>query len=148
MTGPLDGPRAGSRAYLALKKLNEIGGRATVPQWMAAAGWTTTVNSFNAEVVDRLIVRRKIFVREDAFVISDDGLAHIGVEPDAPRMPPPALAGPRLAPPQRPLQPKNKVRVQLMREGAFDYLSIPSRHGSHVVEHKTSLKIAVGATQA
>ena len=147
MKGPQDGPRAGSRAYLALKKLNEMGGHATVSQWMSATGWSTTVNSFRTEVLDRLIIRKKIFEREGAFFISDDGLLHIGVEPETPRMPPPVLAAPRCAPPQRPLQSHNKARLQLMREGAFDYLSIPSRYGSHVVEHKTSLKIATGATQ-
>lgn len=148
MKGPLDGPRAGSRAYLALKKLYEIGGFATLSDWMVATGWTTTVNSFHAEVVDRLAVRQKIFARAGGYAISDDGMLHIGVEPDAPRTTPGVLASPRLAPAQRPLQARNMVRLQPMREGAFDYLSIPSRLGSHRVEHKTSLKIATGATQA
>jgi hypothetical protein len=147
MSTVLDGPRQGSRAYVALKKLNDMGGQASVAEWMRFGGWNMTVRSFHAECVSKLSVRMKIFARDDVFVISDDGLLHLGISPDAPRLAPAALGAPRYVGPKRPLQSQNKVRLQIMREGAFDYMTIPSLHGSVRVDHKTSLTVAAGAKQ-
>jgi len=147
MSCPLDGPKAGTRAYTALKKLNELGGQADVPTWMAATGWTTTVKTFHAEIISKLVTRMKIFAREGGYVISDDGLLHIGICPDAPRSAQLGLVAPRYVGPKRDLEAKYKLRLQDMREGSFDYMAIPSLHGSTRVEHKTSLTIIAGAIQ-
>jgi hypothetical protein len=142
MSTVLDGPRAGSRAFMALKKLNDMGGQASVAEWMRFCAWDITVKSFRAECVDKLLVRMKLFARGDIYFISDDGMIHLGLSPDAPRSAPHGLVPAPQAPAQRPLRSQNKVRLQVMREGAFDYMAIPSLHGSVRVEHKTSLAIA------
>ncbi len=147
MTSPLDGPKIGSRAYAALKKLYDLGGQADLQAWMNATGYTTTVNTFHAEIVSKLTTRMKIFAREGGYVISDDGLLHIGVSPDAPRSANRGLVAPRYVGPQRELEDRHKVRLQDMREGSFDYRAIPSLHGSTRVEHKTSLTVIGGVKQ-
>jgi hypothetical protein len=147
MSCPLSGPEPGSRAYHALKKLDSIGGGASLAQWMLAAGWTSTVNSFHMAVVNPLLVRHKVFVRDATYYISDDGMVHLGLDPEAPRAPLPAIVGPRYVAPNRPLATRNMVRlrdVRDIREGAFDYLSIPSRMGPHTVSHKHSLAVPCG----
>ncbi len=140
MKNSLDGPRVGSRAYLALQKLHSLGGGATAVAWLKAMGWDMSMHCFHHEV-SRLTVRHQVFLRDQAFFITDAGKTHLGESLDAPPCVPGAVVAPPYVPSPRPLAAGNKVRLQSMREGAFDYLSIPSLHGSQRIAHKTALVV-------
>ena len=144
MKNPLDGPRVGSRAYLALQKLHALGGGATAEAWLKALGWDMSLHCFHHEI-NRLTLRHKVFLRDQAFFISDDGKAHLGQPLDAAPCAPAAVVAPPYVPAPRPLAPR--PRLQAMREGAFDYLSIPSLHGSKRIEHKTALVVDLGVAK-
>lgn len=138
--GSHSGPRAGSRMYLCLVKLHQLGGRASRSGWMGSAGFAGTLYAFGLEV-NKLVAQGVVYERGDEVLISDDGLRWIDVDVDAPLPEPLPIAGPPYVPPQRALSRSNMPRLRLMRDGALDYLAIPSLHGGDRIEHKTSIKI-------
>ncbi|UOD30718.1 hypothetical protein INH39_02940 [Massilia violaceinigra] len=142
-----NGPRAGSRAYVALVKLHGIGGQGSINAWMNATGWSGEIRTFYSEIVTKLMIRKQVSTRDDIYFLTDVGREHIGVDCDAPPVAPPVLVGTRYAAPVRPLSSRHIVRAMPMREGAFDYLSIPSLQGATHVQHKTSLTVVPGDVQ-
>ncbi len=132
---------------MALKKLHAVGGQVNQDGWINTAGWCGTVMSFQKEIVSKLVVRELVFLHCGQYKITDAGLAHIGVDLDAAPAPPPVVAGPRYVPPQRELSQRHKVRLSLMRDGALDYMAIPSLHGSTRLMHKMNVKVDDGAPQ-
>jgi hypothetical protein len=135
MSGPLDGPKPGTIAFQALKKLSNMGGQATVQQWINVTGWPKSAVAFETVVASKLALRHMVFVRDGIYFISDTGMEHIGVDVDAPRPSAAAIVGPRYVAPKRPLSAANKPRLQDMREGAFDYRDIPSLMGAQRIAH-------------
>lgn len=133
------GPRAGSRAYIALEVLHSIGGHATASTWMDNVKWTLMVRAQSVwdNVVASLLNTRLIYQRANVYIVSDDGLAWLGIAADAPPLEARPVAGPRYAPSDRPLSAKHIPDVRMMREGAFDYRDIPSRIGDQYVAHGT-----------
>ena len=51
------------------------------------------------------------------------------------------------APAMRPLSPRNRAQVRVMRPGAFDYRDIPSLHGAARVPFKSSITTTDEAKQ-
>jgi hypothetical protein len=145
MTRAFNSPRAGSRAYRALEALHALGGSSYVTAWLKATDWCESTAEFERQVVGALTRARHIFSRNNQYVITDGGKARIGALPEAYETSAPAApVAPRYVAPKADLSARHKVRLQPMREGAFDYLSIPSLYGSTRVDHKTSLTIACG----
>lgn len=58
---------------------------------------------------------------------------------------PAATIGP--APVTRPLSPRNRAPIRVMRPGAFDYRDIPSLYAQARVPFKSSMTIIDGAKQ-
>lgn len=135
------GPRAGSRAYAAMQTLYAMGGSASAAAWMKACMWKTTVFDFERTVIAPLTLDKHIHERNELHVLTDGGMVHIG-EMEPPVAPVGIVAGPRCAPPIRPLSSQHLVRVRLMRAGSFDYRDIPSLHGSARVVFRSGLKVA------
>jgi hypothetical protein len=140
MRNPLDGPRAGTRAYLALRKLYDTGGGATAADWLKALGWDMSLHMFHHEI-RHLTIRRQAFLRDQVFFISDDGKKRLGEPLDATPSVQLTLVAPPYTQPWRPMAASGKPRLQAMREGAFDYMSIPSLQGDARVAHKTALVV-------
>ncbi|MGZ9027360.1 MAG: hypothetical protein ACXW2U_08820 [Telluria sp.] len=140
------GPGAGTRAYTALEVLYSLGGDARSATWADA---TFRKLREGGKVTWEMIVRSllgtgMVYHRDEAFSVTDDGLAWLGVPPDAPRREAAVIVGPRYVAPIRPLSSKNKPAVRDMREGAFDYRGIPSLQGASRVEFQSSLKVGGG----
>lgn len=145
MTRAYDGPRTGSRAYVALEALHSIGGQADLATWMKASAWSPTVLTFSCMVIDALERGRHVFKRGQLFIITDRGTAHIG-KLDVSVVTPVEMASGRYVPPMRPLSARHLPNLRPMRDGAFDYRNIPSLHGDERVAFQSSLKVAgVGA---
>lgn len=148
MSAPaLKPPAPGSRAYMALKKLQELGGASERHAWMNLAGWSGPVKSFHAEVISKLVIRNLVYERESAFHISDDGRSLLGVDLDAPREPARELVGAKYVRPIGELPQRPKLRLTVMREGAFDYMAIPSLCGNQRLAYKTSIVVVNGDAQ-
>ncbi len=146
MSGNHKGPRTGSRLYEQLAKLHAIGGEASALGWINATGWAGSIDTFLSDV-GRLVGQGVVFQRGDLFIVSDDGLAWLGIPPDAPRCEAPVVVGPRYSNGRQALSAKNKPNVRLMREGSFDYRNIPSLHGSERVSYRSSLNVTGGEQQ-
>jgi hypothetical protein len=137
MTRPFTGPRAGSRAYRAIEALHALGGSSHVAAWMKASNWGESTAEFERQVVGALSRARHIFIRGNQCVITDGGKAHIGAaaeayaEPSTPALPAPS----RYIAPKAELSARYKVRLEPMRDGAFDYRNIPSRMGDQLIPH-------------
>jgi hypothetical protein len=144
MNTPRKGPRAGSRAYLALAQLYKDGGQATHANWMRSTSWSGAVAQFDRVVVDALVGHGLVFKRDDLYLLADLGAEYLGIAPDAPPLPAPVIVAASYVAPQRELSPCNRPRVRIMREGAFDYRDIPSLQGSQRTPFQTSLKVASG----
>lgn len=130
--GHFKGPRAGSRLHSWLAKLHEIGGEASAYAWIKAAGWDGSNQKFGS-CIGQLIAQGVVYQRGDLYLVSEDGLAWLGVPLDAPRREAPQIVAPRYNAGIRPLSTKNIARMPLMREGAHDYKNIPSlMSGTHV----------------
>jgi hypothetical protein len=82
-----------------------------------------------------------VYERATIYLITDEGLEHLGIAVDAPPKPAPVIVGPRYVAPMRTLSRKNLPNVRLQREGSFDYRDIPSRHGDVHVGFKSSLAV-------
>ena len=145
-------PRKGSGAYLALKALHSLEGQALVARWHATAIATGVARASRLDewdgIVQTLIKTGMVFRRQDQFSISDEGLEWLGVPAEVVPRDPPEAAPARYTPPMRPLSAKHRVNLRAMREGAFDYRDIPSRHGDELVAYRTSLTISGGDAQA
>ena len=135
------GPRAGSRAHLALVKLHQISGTASSRSWLNALTWCGSIKSFDTDVVKVLLDMKMIFSRGFEYAITDEGLEHLGIAIDAPPRPAPVIVESRYVAPKRELSRKNMPNVRLQREGSFDYRDLPSRHGHAYVDYKSSLKV-------
>jgi hypothetical protein len=140
MMRTLPGPRAGSRAYAAMQTLCALGGSASAATWMKAGLWKTTVFDFDRTVIAPLTLDKHIHERNDLHILTDGGMVHIG-EMEPPVAPVGVVAGPRCAPPIRPLSSQHLVRVRSMRVGSFDYRNVPSRHGDQLVAFKSGLNV-------
>lgn len=134
------GPRAGTRAYIALVKLHSIGGQGKASVWMTAAAWTGSTRSFEL-AVSQLLAQRMIYQRLDLYILTEEGLGLLGIPVGAVPVTAPALVGPRYNVGIRPLSANNIPKVRVMREGAFDYRDIPSLHGAERVAFKSSLSV-------
>ncbi len=121
--------RKGTRAYLALTKLQAIGGSAGLNAWMRTVGWEEATKTFQRDIADKLTAHQLVAASLAAYVITAAGLDLLGVPVDAQVCVAPVPAGPRYVPPKRPLSTKNRARLTENRPGSLDYLDVPSRIG-------------------
>ncbi len=130
--------RKGTRAYLALTKLQAIGGSAGLNAWMRSVGWESPTKSFQRDIVEKLLTA-KLVVPDSAaaYVITPAGLDLLGIPVDAQVCAAPVPAGPRYVGPKVPLSRRNMVRLTENREGSLDFLAVPSRIGDVLVAHGT-----------
>jgi hypothetical protein len=125
--GPSTGPRAGSRPHTALVRLQALGGRLTLADWMRALEFAGKISSFERDVIASLTRYRLIGVDGPLFSITRSGLDELGIPVGASVPAAPALVAPRYTVPIRDLDLKRHMpRRMLAREGAMDYRNIPS----------------------
>ena len=143
MSAPRKGPSAGSRAYLALVALHKAGGQADVDDFMKAASWVESAGQFERQVVKPLAHWRLVAVRGSMLVLTDSGLAFLGAT-GAVAVPELVITPATYVPPMRTLSACYRSPVRIVRDGAFDYRDIPSRHGDERVPFKSSLQVNHG----
>lgn len=138
------GPRAGSRAFIVLDHLyRRAHTSAHVSDVRRAAAPNLTTGEFNCTILTSLA--------RFGFIVEKDGFLTITAAGKRYMEPPIAASGPASAPvaaryvaPMRPLAPR--VRLTVIREGAFDYRNVPSLHGDQRVPFKPGFPMD-GATQ-
>lgn len=143
--------RYGTGAHIALKCLHALEGQANDARWQAAAVRVLGAKAKSDQwdvIVQSLVNAGMVFRRGQLFVVSDDGLAFLGVVAEVVPRAEPLNVPERYVPPMRNLSAKYLVNVRSMREGAFDYRNIPSLHGDQRIAFETSLKISGGDAQA
>lgn len=138
------GPRAGSRARIALEKLHEIGGKASLLEWMRALEYTGSIVIFRRDVIAHLngVTGEwlMIFGGDAGYEINEAGLDALGIPVDAPAVAAPVLVGARYSVGIQELNTRRHcARPMTPREEAFDYRAIPSRMGNERIPYKSSL---------
>lgn len=134
-------PTKGSGADVALQALYALEGQASIESLRIKVGLAVRPEQWDV-VLQVLINTGMIFLRRGLCVLSDEGLVWLGVVAEVVPRAEPEAAPTRYIPPMRPLSAKHLVNVRSMREGAFDYRGIPSRHGDERVAFQTSLNVA------
>lgn len=140
-------PRPGSRAHHALASLHRFGGRADLRTWMTACSWSESIREFEQVIIARLQYVRLVDVDADGYQITSAGIEQLGLDADAPPAVAPVVATSRTFVSDRALSSKHMVRMPLMREGALDYLSIPSRIGDRAMPHQVACSLATGSCE-
>jgi hypothetical protein len=132
-----NGPRAGSRAYLALQFLLQVGPLDS-KDWMNHASISKSPVKFEREVTGPLTRWKLVDVSASGvFCISQAGRDFLD-EREAEPVEQEVVAG-RYAHPIQPLSARHRPQ-RPMRDGAFDYRDIPSRCASVSVPFKSSIK--------
>lgn len=141
------GPRFGTRPYMALKALHQLGGSAFQMEWMCMAGCSTSASRFEIDVVYYLVNSGMVTARSSAYGITPAGLNWLGAvsQGDGKPSAPAQVAGPRYVPEKRPLSVSNMARPSMARPGSFDYAAIPSRMGDQRVPHGLAIPGVMGA---
>lgn len=139
-------PHPDSRAHRVLAGLHAFGGRADLRMWMSACAWPESLRKFGV-VIDRLVYLQLVEPGADGYKLTPDGAEHLGVDIDAPPVVAPAPAASRTFTSERPLTTKHMMRMPLMREGALDYLAIPSRIGDRAMPHQVASSMATRGDQ-
>lgn len=137
------GPRADSRAYKVMLSLAAAGGERYIVKLRNAYAPTLSPSEFHEIVLARLLSFGYIVVRDASVSITDAGRCYLN--------PPPVEAS---APAVLVLPPYRKPRQDLVkrarqlpiRDGAFEYRDIPSRHGDQRIAFKPGFP-DVGAAQ-
>lgn len=127
------GPRRGSLAYRALNCLHALGKSGAVG-WKDECGFGQSSRVFDSDIVQQLLVWRLVEVKGNEYSVSTAGLSYLGFAPAAPVSSAPPASGP-YAPPKLPLSPQNRPALRVIRPGALDYRSIPSRIGDQIIPH-------------
>lgn len=138
MTRDFKGRRAASTSgtHVALRILHSLDGQASLSKWHAAVMRDRAIKSEQWDViVQSLISAGMIFQRREMFIVSDDGLASLGVAVDVVPRAEPLQVPARYVPPERPLSAKNMPHMRSTRDGALDYRDIPSRIGDQLIPH-------------
>lgn len=139
-------PRKGSAAADGLIALQGMGGVATLAAWTRAIGWRSSLTQFEISVADRLRRAGLILACKSGLAITDAGYSYLGVkivDESVPRKP----VGPRYVAPDRPLNVKRMPSPFVMRAGAMDFRSIPSRIGDERIPYKGPTGISGAATE-
>lgn len=138
--GPHKCPRAGSRAHAALERLHAIGGKTVLLDWMRALGYAGTIVAFERDVLGVLARAQLIAINGPFLSITGAGLDALGVPVHAPAPAAPALVAAPYTVADRPLNAaRHRPRPALTREGALDFLKIPSLMCGARVPHKSVL---------
>jgi hypothetical protein len=143
MTAPRKGPKAGSRAYLALVQLHKDGGQADTMKWMQAAGWAESAGHFGRVVVKPLLQFRLVISRGTVLALTDSGLTFLGATGAVP-MPEPVITPPAYVAPIRALSIRHRPAVRVIRAGAFEYRDIPSLQADKRTPFQSSLQVGIG----
>jgi hypothetical protein len=137
------GPRADSRAYSVLVMLIAAGGTANVVKLRDKCAASLAPHEFQNIVLGRLQRLAYVQLQDATATITAAGQRYIQpsvVEPAAP-------AAPVAAPYRKPKQDLiARARQAPIRDGAFEYRDIPSRHGDQRVPFKPGFP-GLGATQ-
>lgn len=139
-------PRRGSSPHLFLTALNNIGGEASVQTLMSVRNWKGRIALFRADILARLTRCDLVVAVNDQVAITNAGRKYLGVKVEGEEAYVGQLPGPRYAPPMRPLNIARHRAPAPMRDGALDYMNIPSRMGAEVVCYKGALG-AIGASK-
>lgn len=132
-----NGPRAGSRAYLALQFLLQVG-PLDAKDWMNHASISKSAVKFEREVTGPLTRWKLVDVSASGvFCISQAGRDFLD-EREAEPIERELVAG-RYVHPIQPLQARHRPK-RPMRDGAFDYRDIPSLCANVSVPFKSSIK--------
>lgn len=129
-----NGPRARSRARRALVELHKAGGQMNTIAFMKLIQWCDTTSEFDRVIVNPLLRYNLVFKRNTTLVISDPGMAFLGVEADAP-VSEPVITPATYVPPMRELSRKHMPRMNVIRAGALDYKNIPSVVADRIVPY-------------
>jgi hypothetical protein len=129
--------RSGTKTNMALMKLYALAGAATLIEWRKALKWNQPAGLFDTEVIFPLVQHGMVFRRRDNWYITDSGKRAIGIDPDVSCgggeiVPPPAAPATYRPPLSRP----SLLRTIPIRDGALDFLDIPSRHGDQSIPHR------------
>ncbi len=130
-------PGRKTRTAIALEALQTIGGKATLRHWLLAIDWKRSADNFDEEIATRLMTSGLVKMCGEMYVISSYGQEFLQVPVDAPPVAPPVIVAPQYTGEKRTLSAKFITRMPLTREGALDYLKIPSRIGDQRIEHGT-----------
>jgi hypothetical protein len=132
-----NGPRAGSRAYLALQFLLQVGPLDT-KDWMNHTSVSKSAVKFDREVTGPLTRWKLVDVNESGvFCIAQAGRDFLDErEPEPAEQE--AVSG-RYVHPIQQLSARHRPQRPL-RPGAFDYRDIPSRCANVSVPYKSSIK--------
>ncbi len=131
-------PQSNTRAYKLLLVLRQLGGKAPQSDLFDVCAFAgVTAGHFEREYVSRLL-RQNLVRREsdEQLRIEPAGLTAIGCAHEIKLSDHPTMATPRQAPPPRPLSKANMASARPLREGALDYLKIPSLMGDERHEYK------------
>lgn len=132
-----NGPRAGSRAYLALQFLLQVGPLDS-KDWMNHVSTSKSAVKFDREVTGPLTRWKLVDVSASGmFCISQAGRDFLD-EREAEPVEQEVVSG-RYVHPIQPLSARHRPQ-RPMRDGAFDYRDIPSRCASVSVPFKSSIK--------
>lgn len=129
-------PRRGSAPHLCLSALNNIGGEASIQSVMKVRNWRGSIALFRTDMMERLMRNGLIDLAGDWCAITPAGRKYLGIKIEEAEGPAPALVGPRYVAPIRPLNVARHRAALPMREGALDYMKIPSRMGVESINYK------------
>jgi hypothetical protein len=123
--------RPGTGAATALRVLHSLAGQAERDPWCDALRRQNVnmVRQFDA-LINNLIAAGMVFRRARDYIITDDGLAWLGVRAGVvPRAEPTAV-------PTRHVPIRRQAWAHLAREGSLDFRDIPSRMGDALIPHR------------
>lgn len=129
-------PRRGSSPHLFLTALNNIGGGASVQTLMSVRNWKGRIALFRSDILARLIRCELVIAVNDQVAITNAGRTYLGIKVESDDDYVGQLPGPRYVAPMRPLNVARHRTAAPMREGALDYMSIPSLMGVESVAYK------------
>jgi hypothetical protein len=132
-----NGPREGSRAYLALQFLHQVGPLDT-KDWMNHTSVSKSATKFDREVTGPLTRWNLVDVNESGLFCITPAGRDLFEEREPEPVIEDAVTG-RYVHPRQPLSARHRPRRPI-RPGAFDYQDIPSRCASVSVPFKSSIK--------
>lgn len=131
-----DYPRKGSSPHLALNALNNLGGEATIQAIMKVRNWRGREKPFQDEVMSRLTRCLLVDVMGGNCIITNAGRKYLGIKVEQENGFVGEPAGPRLVTDKRELNIARHRPTRPIRDGAMDYMNIPSRMGVETVAYK------------
>lgn len=132
-------PRRESSVHQALQALQNMGGRAHFPRWMAMVGWVGKQQYFCRDVLGRLERAGLVCTDGEYGVVTPDGRAYLGVPEPEFTTTLSVPAGPRYRAPHAPLNARRHQPPRPIRDGSLDFRNIPTRIADERLAYKGSM---------